>query len=502
MAGTGKSTIAHTVARDYFEQGRLAASFFFSRGGGDAGNASKFVTTIAIQLAVHIPLVERHIWDAIIACSIIASQSLADQWRQLVLRPLLKLEGNDTYPSYVMIIDALDECEDENDIRIILRLLAEARSLKKVQLRVLITSRPEVPIRNGFCKISDAEHYDFILHDMEAAIVDHDIFIFLEHQMGLIGQEWCLGASWPGEQALKRLVINASGLFIWAATAYRFIYDGRHRAAKRLSRMLEGSTSTRTPEHHLNDVYIKVLKSTIHEEDLEEDKEDTYSMLKQVLGTIILLYSQLSTKSLSELLSLPIGAIEGGLADLHAILDIPKDTSRALRLHHPSFRDFLLNKDRCSDPNFWVDEEQAHQTLAASCIQLMSQTLKKDICEMHAPGSQTSQVESSWVNKCLPPAVQYACLYWVQHLQRSGSQVHDNEEVHCFFQAHLLHWLEALGWMGKSSEGIQAILFLEAHVPVSYLLFTGVKLTCLRLKKALICMHLSMMQSDLRYIID
>jgi hypothetical protein len=61
MAGTGKSTIAHTVARDYFEQGRLAASFFFSRGGGDAGNASKFVTTIAIQLAVHIPPVERHI---------------------------------------------------------------------------------------------------------------------------------------------------------------------------------------------------------------------------------------------------------------------------------------------------------------------------------------------------------------------------------------------------------------------------------------------------------
>jgi adenylylsulfate kinase-like enzyme len=28
MAGAGKSTIAHTVAHHYFEQGRLAASFF------------------------------------------------------------------------------------------------------------------------------------------------------------------------------------------------------------------------------------------------------------------------------------------------------------------------------------------------------------------------------------------------------------------------------------------------------------------------------------------
>jgi hypothetical protein len=57
---------------------------------------------------------------------------------------------------------------------------------------VLITSRLEVPIRNGFCNISAGEHHDFILHDMEAAIVNHDIFIFLEHQMGLIGQECVL----------------------------------------------------------------------------------------------------------------------------------------------------------------------------------------------------------------------------------------------------------------------------------------------------------------------
>jgi hypothetical protein len=107
MAGTGKSTIAHTIARAYFEQGRLAASFFFSKGGGDVGNASKFITTIAVQLAVHIPPVQRYICDAITERSIIASQSLADQWRQLVVRPLLKLEGKDTYPSYVVIIDAL-----------------------------------------------------------------------------------------------------------------------------------------------------------------------------------------------------------------------------------------------------------------------------------------------------------------------------------------------------------------------------------------------------------
>jgi hypothetical protein len=84
----------------------------------------------------------------------------------------------------------------------------------------------------------------------------------------------------------------------------------------------------------------------------------------------------------------------------------------------------------------------------------MSQTLKKDICEMNTPGSQASQVDSSWIKKCLPPEVQYACLYWVQHMERSDSQTYDSEEAHRFLEVYLLHWLEALGWMGKILEGI------------------------------------------------
>jgi hypothetical protein len=61
LAGTGKSTIARTVARNYFEQKRLGASFFFSRGGGDVGHAGKFVTTIALQLASSVPSLDQYV---------------------------------------------------------------------------------------------------------------------------------------------------------------------------------------------------------------------------------------------------------------------------------------------------------------------------------------------------------------------------------------------------------------------------------------------------------
>jgi hypothetical protein len=234
---------------------------------------------------------------------------------------------------------------------------------------------------------------------------------------------------------------------------------------KRLDTILKGSSSAITaPEKHLDEIYLTVLKNSISSEYSNEEKEEVYNMLKHTLGSLLVLLSPLSTSSLSILLHLLREDLDRTFEDLYAILNIAKDLTRPLRLHHPSFRDFLLNKDRCGD--FWVDEKKAHQVLAASCIQLMSKTLKKDICEMHVSSSLVSQVESSRIQKYLPPEVQYACLYWVQHLQRSGSQIYDGEEAHQFLQTYLIYWLEALGWMGKTSEGIQAILFLEKFVSV------------------------------------
>ncbi len=65
MAGTGKSTISRTIARHFADQGRLGASFFFSRGQGDLGHAEKFFTTIALQIAHALPTLKRHICEAV-----------------------------------------------------------------------------------------------------------------------------------------------------------------------------------------------------------------------------------------------------------------------------------------------------------------------------------------------------------------------------------------------------------------------------------------------------
>jgi len=36
------------------------------------------------------------------------------------------------------------------------------------------------------------------------------------------------------------------------------------------------------------------------------------------------------------------------------------------------------------------------------------------------------------------------------------------DQVNSFLKEHFLHWLEALGWLGKVSEGIHAISLLDS----------------------------------------
>jgi hypothetical protein len=149
--------------------------------------------------------------------------------------------------------------------------------------------------------------------------------------------------------------------------------------------------------------------------------------------------------SLSALLPVPKHKVDQVLRDLYSILNIPDDQSQPIRLHHPSFRDFLLNKDRCADAKFWVEETQAHTVLADNCIQLMANFLRKDVCRVVASGALAAEQDRTELERCLPKELQYACLYWINHLAKSGAKLCDNDEVHSFLKKHCLHWIEGLG---------------------------------------------------------
>lgn len=129
----------------------------------------------------------------------------------------------------------------------------------------------------------------------------------------------------------------------------------------------------------------------------------------------------------------------------------------------------------------------------------MSNKLEGDICGLSVPGALARDIQGDLIKQCLPAELQYACQYWVQHLQRSETQLLDNEQVHVFLREHLLHWLEALSLIGKTSEGVLALISLESLVAVSYTqsLNRRILIKISRGMRALSCTHLSMMRDDL-----
>ena len=153
---------------------------------------------------------------------------------------------------------------------------------------------------------------------------------------------------------------------------------------------------------------------------------------------------------------------------LRSVLDVPNDPDFPIRLLHPSFREFLIDEQRCLDRRFKINEKKTHRDLVESCLKVMSRALKRDICGLQMPGALASEVESKTLSRCLPKYVQYACRYWVDHLQRSEIGLcDDNGRVHKFLQQYFLNWIEALSLMGKMSEGVLMITALHSMLTVS-----------------------------------
>jgi NACHT domain len=462
MAGTGKSTIARTVAESFKRKELLGASFFFKRGEGDRGNATRFFPTIARQLVVQIPSLEPYIAQAIEADPTLSEKSLTEQFDKLLLQPLSKWES--CGKNIAIVIDALDECDQEKDIKTILRLLPRAKESSSIRLRVLVTSRPDLPIRLGFSQISDDDHQDMVLHKIPKETIEHDIEVFFRHRFDQIKQERrSLSEDWPGEENIQTLVTMAVPLFIFAATVCRFVEDPKWNPEKRLTAILKSQAISHSK---LDQTYSPILNQLLLDQDKRES-EQLIEEFREIVGVIIILASPLSVTSLARLLDIPEEEISCRLDSLHSFLSIPSDLNVPVRLLHLSFRDFLLDPEKEGTSQFWVDGRERHRKVATQCLTVMRRGFKKNICNLPGYGTLRTEIDSRVIDDYVPVELQYACRYWVHHLQESSVDISDQGDVHRFLQEHLLHWLEAMSISGIASDSVKFIDDLWSLVQVN-----------------------------------
>ncbi|KAF4495055.1 Vegetative incompatibility HET-E-1 [Fusarium agapanthi] len=454
MAGTGKSTISCTIARSLSEAGRLGASFFFKRGELNREKISKFVPTIACQLATNRSALESHIYKAILHDPTIASKAVRVQFERLILEPLSQgsTEIRDQKP-ITIVVDALDECESDADIYLIINLFSRTRDIKKPRTRVFVTSRPDLPVRLGFNDVQGT-YQDLVLHEIPARLIEHDISKFLIHEADLIKRRWDssvaegrkLPANWPGNATIQLLAKRAAPLFIFAATVCRFIADRRHGSPdEQLQRFLESSAEDTPSRMELT--YGPVLGQLLGSHCSKRKKETIIHEVKRIVGTIINLAIPLSSSTLSRLIRIDQKTIDVRLDFLHSVLSIPPSSHAPIRMFHSSFRDYLMDPDVEGNP-FQIDKKKSARDLVGDCFRAM-EGLKTDVCHLGIPGMLRSTLRPEVIDQCLTPEVRYACVYWIHHQMVAGITPRDATGILKFLEKHLLHWFEAMILLGK-----------------------------------------------------
>jgi hypothetical protein len=462
MAGTGKSTISRTVARKFDENGQLGASFFFKRGPGDRGNAKMLFTTIAHQLTYSIPEVVPSLEKAIRDGFDPGSQSFEQQFKNFILDPLAAVSTNGRH--IIIVLDALDECEQHQHIPNILRLLGKANEAKKVCLRIFLTSRPESQIREEMNNnIPHAQHRDVALDDF--LNTERDISTYVRHELGEIRRKRVPNdVNWPGEESSQKLVRMAIPLFICAFTLCRFLED-RDQPAKKQLEILETSrlTGQISKLEQLNIMYTTIF---------EQLREMLRKEFHTIVGTIVILAEPLSVPALAALLEMDEETISLRLERLRSVVRIPENYQLPVRMFHLSFADFLFDREKKQDTKNWffVDQSKTHKMMAERCLDLLLRegSLREDCCVLKKPGVTRFQIDRQVIDKHLSHDVRYACRYWVYHIEKSDGLFRDTLAVLVFLQAHLHHWFEALGWMGWISEGVIMINTLRSLFDVSH----------------------------------
>ncbi|PGH11641.1 hypothetical protein AJ79_04781 [Helicocarpus griseus UAMH5409] len=294
-------------------------------------------------------------------------------WDQLIFQPRLLLDKilcDGLYRSFVLVfvIDALDECEHDEDLKEILPLFSQLKDLKIIQLRVFMTSRPENLLRCKFNRIPDAFHHDEELYKIKPSNAENrkdDITTKLfEHELALMKTGIPLQDDWPGQEHVKQLVFKADGLFIYAATACRFIKTSTSEksANLRLSAILSNEVASNSPQRNIDNIYTQILRFSLIDK-TKSEKAEIERLFRQVLGPVVALFDPLSAESLSKLLSLPKADIDDTLRDLHSLLSIPEDEGGYIQTLHLSFSEFLVDQARCPS-EFLIDSKKTHQAFS------------------------------------------------------------------------------------------------------------------------------------------
>ncbi|CAE6430310.1 unnamed protein product, partial [Rhizoctonia solani] len=439
MAGTGKTTIAYSLCQqlDAPENRLLCASFFCSRSLPECRSVGRIIPSIAYQIAQCSRPFRYALSKATEENPDAHTRSAHLQFDSLILQPLSDIRVREAFPrNMVVVIDALDECEDTKSTQQILEVLLTKS--KGLPLKFVVSSRPEAAIRHQMEKNGTWIDSRVVLHELDSGEVQTDIKTYLKAELAPVQ---------PSDMEIKKLADRAGVLFIYAATVIRYVgYDdfGRNPRA-RLNAVLymserRGNVQTR----EIDRLYGGILEAAINDDQLEEVEREE---LKLVLNTVVCAKAPLTVSALNELLQLnDAGRVHAALRPLWSVLHL-MGSSMAVTTLHASFPDYLTDPKRSGNMPWHCNAAAHHHLIAQRCFQNICTTRPQfNICQFGSSYLKDEEVENldARVEKYISLELRYACQYWSAHLDASGLASALLCLLEQFLSKHLLLWLEVM----------------------------------------------------------
>jgi energy-coupling factor transporter ATP-binding protein EcfA2 len=453
-AGTGKSTIAKTVASILAERHILAASFFFSRNYAERREIKSLSLTLAYQLADYnadFKNILAEFLDEDHTGILDADPKL--QFQRLVVDPLAQIS---TSPNpWVICLDALDECGQDRG-QIFLRWLSDNIMRIPAYVSFFLTGRPDVPSYLKYDTLCSLMH-GTILDEADRDIVGNDIRRYVKQSLD--GSSWTPRYPWkPQMYEVDEITRRADGLFVFAATAVRYICAGLPavRPQKSLEYLFKG-----TALEGLHELYFHIVNDAIPKpSEMDPRAQDAYNLSVKILSTILELLEPMDPKNLAVLLDLDEDSVREALTPLSAVVYVPE--AGVVQILHLSFREFMtsqISKQYKERVDLLCGTEEQKQGFASKVLQTMQTELKFNICDL--PTSHLKNAEMPGLGQkldtCIPVYLRYCCCFWADHLAAVLINEENSRIAKKFLETKCLFWLEVLSLLGMVSTASLAL---------------------------------------------
>jgi len=450
LPGIGKTSLSHSICKTLDERNQLIGAFFCQRDDTNSNEPRNIFPTLICKLAEIFPTFRRIVAERLRSKPNLTAESMTDAH---FLDFIISMPGQPIEHSHAFVIDALDECGNNQSRRDVLKTLTDVAA-QAPWLKIIITSRPEADIERFFHGLTSSSHSSYDLTADQKA--SDDLRNFARSQFDVVASNWQITTPWPEGPDFNKLISRANGLFIFIKTLALALEDSND-AEKSLKEALEGPAGTGLES--LYGLYSSILKA----------RSNIDGFWRMIVVTTTAQFHPLRKETIAELTGVRPNLVGKWVDALSSLLYRDEGADGAIRVRHLSISDFFLS-DRCE---YQVNLREAHAQQGIACLQTMVKGLRFNICNLEDSRLANADIGDlpSRVKQNVSDPLQYCCLYWSNHLCSSANR---DERLSLlgglqdfFGGSYPLFWVEVLSLMRMVPTGTQSLRRLLSWVRVS-----------------------------------